>query len=262
VQQLKKRHLVPGARRQASSRRGYSGRRARRNLCSKWQFPFFRGFLQHAATFPFTVPYDRRPLKARSLGVIQTLAKKLADFGVGPNKVSLAGLAAAVAGFVCLWGAARGWPFAWFFVLLAAVFVQLRLLCNVLDGILAIEFDRREKAGDIYNEIPDRLEDTLFFVGAGYVAGSAELGWSAAVLAVFTAYVRAFGGSLGQVQDYGGPCSRTQRMGILTAGLVAAVIAYFLGMDLNVVKITLWILVIGTAATAVLRIARLYRLLP
>jgi phosphatidylglycerophosphate synthase len=215
---------------------------------------------RHICSAP--VPYDRRPLKVRSLTIVQSLAKKLAHFGISPNKVSLAGLAAAIAGFICLWGAARGWPFEWFFVLLAAVFVQVRLLCNLLDGILAIEFDRREKAGDIYNEIPDRFEDTLFLVGAGYVAGSAELGWMAAVLAVFTAYVRTFGASLGQSQDYGGPCARSQRMGILTAGLLATVILYFAKVDLNVLKITLWIIVAGSALTAFLRLGRLYRLLP
>jgi phosphatidylglycerophosphate synthase len=208
------------------------------------------------------VPYDRRPLRSRSLTLVQTIAKKLADFGVGPNKVSVAGLAASVVGFICLWGAARGWPFGWFFVLLAAVFVQVRLLCNVVDGVLAIEFDRREKAGDIYNEIPDRLEDTLFLVGAGYVAGAAELGWSAAVLSVSTAYVRTFGASLGQAQDYGGPCARSQRMNILTVGLLAAVVFHFTRIELNVLKLTLWIIVAGSALTAMLRLRRLYRLLP
>jgi phosphatidylglycerophosphate synthase len=208
------------------------------------------------------VPYDRRPLKARSLTIIQKLAKLLADRGVSPNLVSLAGLGAAIAGFVCLWGAARGWPLWWLFVLLAAGFVQVRLLCNLLDGIIAIEFDRREKAGDIYNEIPDRFADTLLFVGAGYVAGMPQLGWVTAVLAMFTAYIRTFGASLGQTQDYGGPCARPHRMAILTAGLLAAVIAYFAKLDLNVVKITLWVLIAGTALTSSLRLGRLYRALP
>jgi phosphatidylglycerophosphate synthase len=208
------------------------------------------------------VPYDRRPLKVRSLGVFHSLAKWLADRGVSPNQVSIAGLVAAIAGFICLWGAARGWPGGWFFLLLAAVLVQARLLCNLLDGLLAIEFDRREKAGDIYNEIPDRIEDTLFLVGAGYVAGSAELGWIASVLAVFTAYIRTFGASLGQSQDYGGPCAKPHRMIILCIGLIATAAGYFAHAAINVMRITVWVLVVGTAFTALLRLQRLYRALP
>jgi phosphatidylglycerophosphate synthase len=208
------------------------------------------------------VPYDRRPLKVRSLTVINDLAKKLADSGVGPNKISLMGLVAAVAGFVCLWGAARGWPGGWLFLIIAAALVQVRLLCNTLDGLIAIEFDRREKAGDIYNEIPDRLEDTLFLVGGGYVAGVPELGWVAACLAVFTAYVRTFGASLGQAQDYGGPCAKPHRMMILTLGLIGQVASYFGDTGVNVMKFTMWVLIAGTALTALLRLGRLYKALP
>jgi phosphatidylglycerophosphate synthase len=208
------------------------------------------------------VPYDRRPSKIRSLAPTVTLAKILSSRGIGPNLVSLTGLGSAIAGFICLWGAARGWPGAWFFVLLATVLVLVRLLCNLLDGLLAIEFDRREKAGDIYNEIPDRFEDTLFLVGAGYLAGSVELGWIAAVLAVFTAYVRTFGASLGQSQDFGGPCAKPHRMVILMAGLIGDVMAYFAKATVNVPKITLWIIIIGTSITALLRLRRLYRALP
>ena len=208
------------------------------------------------------MPYDRRPSKLRSLLVTVSLAKLLAGRGIGPNLISLTGLCCAVGGFISLWGAARGWPGGWFFVLIAAVLVLVRLLCNVLDGLLAIEFDRREKAGDIYNEIPDRLADTLFLVGAGYLAGSLALGWIAAVLAVFTAYVRTFGASLGQSQDYGGPCAKPQRMVILTVGLMATVMAHFAKATVNVPEITLWVIVVGTAITALLRLQRLHRALP
>ena len=208
------------------------------------------------------MPYDRRPSKLRSLSIISSLAKFLSDRGIGPNLISLVGLGCAVAGFICLWGAARGWPGGWFFVLMAAVLVLVRMLCNVVDGLLAIEFDRREKAGDIFNEIPDRLQDTLFLVGAGYIAGSPAMGWVAAALAIFTSYVRTFGASLGQSQDYGGPCAKPQRMAILAVGLFTTVMAYFAQASIVVPEIMLWIIIVGTALTALLRIRRLYRALP
>ena len=53
-----------------------------------------------------------------------------------------------------------------------------------------------------------------------------------------------------------------QRMGILTIGLLAAVVFYFAKINVNILKITLWVLVVGTAVTAMLRLGRLYRQLP
>lgn len=208
------------------------------------------------------MPYDRRPLKTRSLTVFRSLAQTLVNRRISPNTISLAGVAAAIFGFICLWGAARGWPGGWFFILLAAVCVQIRLLCNLLDGLIAVDFDRRQKGGDIFNEVPDRIEDTLFLVGAGYLAGYAELGWLCAVLAVFTAYIRAFGASLGQSQDFGGPCAKPHRMAILTIGLILAALMALLGLGFNIMALVMWILVAGTALTAALRIQRLYKALP
>ena len=42
------------------------------------------------------------------------------------------------------------------------------------------------------------------------------LGWAAATAAVFTAYVRLLGGSLGQVQRFTGPLAKQHRMALLT----------------------------------------------
>ena len=159
-------------------------------------------------------------------------------------------------------GAAHGWALPWLWMLWAALCVQGRLMCNLLDGIVAIEGGKKAKGGDIFNEVPDRIEDTLFFVGAGYASGHLELGWSCAVLAVFTAYLRAFGASLGQGQDFGGPCAKQQRMAILTAGLVGQAICTLLSIQWDVLTTALWIVAIGTAITAVLRLQRMYRKAP
>ncbi|MEO6787960.1 MAG: CDP-alcohol phosphatidyltransferase family protein [Chthoniobacteraceae bacterium] len=202
---------------------------------------------------------DRRPLKSRSYAWVRALAKSLATRGVKPNHISLAGVGIAVAGFACMWGVSRGWPLAWTWMLAAAVCVQGRLMCNLLDGLVAVEGGLKSQGGDLFNEIPDRIEDPLFLVGAGYAAGCVELGWACAVLAVFTAYVRAFGASLGQGQDFGGPCAKQQRMFLLTAGLVAWVVAYFCLLPWNVLAVALWFIAVGTALTAALRIRRMYR---
>ena len=207
-------------------------------------------------------PKDRRPLKSRSYAWVHVLAKRLAAGGVTPNQISLAGIVLAVIGCNMMWGSSHGWPTPWLWMLGAAVCVQGRLMCNLLDGIVAIEGGRKAKGGDIFNEVPDRIEDTLFFVGAGYASGQLELGWLCAVLAVFTAYLRAFGASLGQGQDFGGPCAKQQRMAILTAGLVGGALGAMFRLDWNILATALQLVAIGTSITAVLRLARMYRKAP
>ncbi len=32
--------------------------------------------------------------------------------------------------------------------------IQLRLLCNMLDGMIAVDTNHRTKTGELYNEIP------------------------------------------------------------------------------------------------------------
>ena len=60
-------------------------------------------------------------------------------------------------------GSTRAWP-----LLGAAVFIQLGLLANMLDGLIAVEGGRMTKTGELYNEIPDRIADVVFLGAAGY----------------------------------------------------------------------------------------------
>ena len=116
----------------------------------------------------------------------------------------------------------------WLAWLLAAVCVQLRLVCNLLDGMVAIEGGKKSSVGAIYNEFPDRIADTLFLVPLGYAAAMPWLGWFGALLAALTAYVRVFGGSLGLAQDFSGVMAKQRRMAALTAGLVVqAILSFF-----------------------------------
>ena len=109
-----------------------------------------------------------------------------------------------------------GWErVAW---LTAAALMQLRLLANLLDGMVAIESGRASPVGELYNEVPDRVSDTAILVGAGYaVGGDPVLGCLAACTALFTAYVRAMGKAAGAPQEFCGPMAKQQRMALLTA---------------------------------------------
>ncbi len=167
-------------------------------------------------------PTERRPIASRSWRVSQAAASWLARRGVSPNAISLAGMAcgavagAAFAATRWLPGAERA---AWVF---AALFIQLRLLANLLDGMVAIESGRASAVGELYNEVPDRVSDAAILIGAGYsLGGDPALGYLAACAALFTAYVRAMGKAAGAPQDYGGPMAKPHRMALMTVVALA-----------------------------------------
>src|SRR5205807_2107597 len=49
----------------------------------------------------------------------------------------------------------------------AALLIQLRLLANLMDGMVAVENERAQPTGALFNELPDRLSDSLLIVAAG-----------------------------------------------------------------------------------------------
>jgi phosphatidylglycerophosphate synthase len=167
---------------------------------------------------------DRRPLSSRSSRWARLMASALARSAVTPNQISLISIVFACAGAFAL---LRATPLA---LLLAAVCVQLRLLCNLLDGMVAIEGGKQSAVGALYNEFPDRIADSVLLVALGYAAAVPWLGWLAALLAAFTAYVRATGGALGIAQDFRGPMAKPQRMAVLTiACIIGAAELYWNG---------------------------------
>ncbi len=159
---------------------------------------------------------NRRPIAARGSGWAQRSAGMLARTAITPNQISMASIVfAAIGAALLVW-----WPTPAGLVL-CAVCVQLRLLCNLLDGMVAVEGGKGSVFGRIYNEFPDRLTDSLFMVALGFACNAPWLGWLGALLAVATAYVRVFGGSLGLPQDFRGPLAKAHRMAVLTVACLA-----------------------------------------
>ena len=212
------------------------------------------------------MPNDRRPLTSRNAAWVQALARWLAAHRVTPNAISIAGMVFATIGGVAFVWASRCAPCSRSLLLVAAANIQLRLLCNLLDGLVAVEGGLKGRAGDLFNEAPDRYADIALLASAGFAAGVPWLGWMAASFAVLTAYVRAFGASLGRGQDFCGPFAKPQRMFFLTVGAVAAaLVGWFpkiVPAHLSVLEWTLWLIAVGAFVTAVRRVVRLYRQLP
>lgn len=196
---------------------------------------------------------NRRPLKTRQAGWAQALARGLGAAGLTPNAISTLGVLFAAGGAACFLAA----PVNRWLWLGGALGIQLRLLANMLDGLVAVEGGKASATGPLFNELPDRIEDALLLVAAGYGAGAAELGYGATILAVATAYVRASGGALGLPQDFVGPMAKQHRMFVLTLGAILA--ALLPGQPMMLAA--LWIIVAGAALTCVVRTMRIARLL-
>lgn len=166
---------------------------------------------------PSYEPTERRPIASRNLRVVQWLATALVKLNVSPNAISIAGMLCAIVGGFAF--AATTWSPDWqrAFWLSAALLIQMRLMANLLDGMVAIESGKASPVGELFNEVPDRVSDAALLIGAGYaLGGDAALGFTAACVAIFTAYVRAMGKAAGAPQDYRGPMAKPQRMFVLT----------------------------------------------
>ena len=205
-------------------------------------------------------PY-RRTLRTRDARWAASLARWLGGIGVRPNVVSLAGVVFALGGLVAFSFAPAGHHQQRSLLLLvAAACIQLRLLCNLLDGMLAVEGRLASKTGEIWNDLPDRISDVLLLVGAGYairgVAHGVALGWTAAALALFTAYIRVLGASLGVPQLFIGPMAKQHRMFVLSVGAVLAAGESAVGAPPRAIAIALAVIVAGSILTAIRRTRR------
>jgi phosphatidylglycerophosphate synthase len=209
---------------------------------------------------------NRRPLKSRQLGWVGATAAMLARTGITPNQISgasmaFAALAAALLGVAPLLG--PGGRAAC--LIGAAACVQLRLLCNLFDGMVAVEHGLSSPTGAIWNELPDRISDLLFLAAAGHFATASgwpvgiALGWGAAALAILTAYVRELGRAVGQPADFSGPMAKPQRMAVLTGACVLSAFEPLWGTSGLVMVAALALIALGAALTTARRTATLAR---
>jgi phosphatidylglycerophosphate synthase len=197
---------------------------------------------------------DRRPLSSRDTGWARVVTAWLVKTSITPNRISMASMGAAALAGAGFWagGTSDGWLRVGLFVA-AALFCQLRLLCNLFDGLVAVEGGKQAADGPFWNEFPDRVADILILVGAGLGASEPALGWAAAAFAVLTAYVRELGRASGLPADFRGPMAKQHRMALMTAAALAAALAPLWPEAGMAVTLALWAVVLGAALTAVRR---------
>lgn len=87
------------------------------------------------------------------------------------------------------------------------------------------------------------------------------MGWTAALGAFFTAYIRAMGGSLGLAHDFCGPMAKPQRMAVLTIALLLAAAERLLWDSQHSLMVAAILILAGLVLTCVRRTVRIARLL-
>lgn len=206
----------------------------------------------------------RRPLKTRQAAWANALARVLVKSGISPNAISLASVFFALGGATALYFSAKSTGGdRWILLALAVAGIQGRLLCNMCDGMVAIEGGRQTKSGEIFNDLPDRIADALIFIGAGYGARQhpygVELGFIAAALAIFTAYVRMLGGASGLKQSFIGPMAKQHRMFTLSLACVLSLFEATFTSEGTVLWGALILINLGCLVTIWRRTARIAR---
>ena len=124
-------------------------------------------------------------------------------------------MAAATAAAVCFWQSSR-YPVL---LLLAPLLCDLRLWCNMLDGMVALAAGRASARGEVLNDLPDRFSDVVIFVGVAHSGWVDPLvGYWAAIASLGTAYVGTLSQAVGAPRSFAGPMSKPWRMVALQAG--------------------------------------------
>jgi phosphatidylglycerophosphate synthase len=203
---------------------------------------------------------NRRPLTTRSAGWAKWLASVLVKYDVSPNFISVLSILPALIG-AWLLACPNSPPHAWNTLIAVAICVQLRLLCNMLDGMVAVEGGKQSNLGILYNEIPDRVADSLFIIALGYAVFEPWLGWLGALLAAKTAYIRVLGGANGLKQDFRGPLAKPHRMFVMTLGCLLGAAELHFNNSYYALTITAYVIAIGSGITCIARSLEIAKLL-
>lgn len=212
---------------------------------------------------PPTAGGARRPLKSRDTAWAAALSRALVRARVTPNTISLLSVVFTAGSGAALFATTRTSSAGAAAVLLvaAAAGIQLRLLCNLMDGMVAVEGGMGGPLGDLYNDLPDRFADVFVLLGAGYALAAwrwgVELGWVVSMLAVLTAYVRILGGLAGAKQYFLGPMAKPHRMAVMTFACLLAAGERLAGWPPRVLPVALAVIALGCIVTMARRLRRI-----
>lgn len=210
----------------------------------------FDAFSRKPGDDPAAAEANRRPIRSRQNRVIVRMAEGLVARQVTPNQISQASVFFALLGLAFFWmGSVSGSIGQSLLLIIVAITIQMRLLCNLLDGMVAVEGGTSTPSGAFWNEAPDRAADLLFFWGAGLYAGAPALGLGIGALALITAWLRELGRAEGFAPDFRGPMAKPHRMAALTVASLAASLLPVAWSGAQIMSLALWLIGAGIIAT-------------
>lgn len=204
---------------------------------------------------------DRRPLKVRSASWAKNFAAMLAKAGIKPNFISV--MSVVFAAIVLITGAmAKNQSL---YLLLSAALIQMRLICNLLDGMVAVEHNQSSANGELFNDVPDRFADVFIILGASfsiangdsYSLSALNLAGIGSMLAIITAYVRVLGKSLGTESYFFGPMAKQHRMFFMTVAFITEFFLHGSSLSGKVMYGALVLIALGSFLTVFRRLIRI-----
>src|SRR6266498_1573126 len=100
---------------------------------------------------------SRRPITSRDSGWARKFAATLAKWNITPNFISILSILFSICSFLAFYFDYKTNSNHILYMILAVAGIQLRLLMNLLDGMVAIEHDKKSLVGGLFNEVPDRI---------------------------------------------------------------------------------------------------------
>lgn len=150
------------------------------------------------------------------LRISYSIARVLAFFRLTPNIVTTIGLLASISIY-----------FTWYTSQLIAL-VIFTLICDGVDGSLAIYRNRASKLGELYDSIADRIVEAMWLLGATFVGVPVRWAIAIWVIASTQEYARARLASLGYSEI--GVVTPAERP-VRAIFVIAVTILYWLGHD-------------------------------
>lgn len=209
-------------------------------------------------------PTARRPIAEGFRLTARSATQFCIRAGVSADAISYFSVGLAAAAAICFWQSGRH---PWLLVV-APLFCDLRLWCNMLDGMVALASGRASARGEVLNDLPDRVSDVLIFVGAAHSGWMHPLfGYWAALWSLGTAYIGMLGQAVGARREFGGMMSKPWRMILLQVGawLTLALWRWNHGdtniAGLRMLEWTCLIVIAGCLQTSAQRLGRILRAL-
>lgn len=206
---------------------------------------------------PAYQPSSRRPIADIFRLTAHAAVRFCVRAGISADAISYSSMIAAAGAGLCLLFAAE----ARWLLLVAPLFLYLRLWLNMLDGMVALASGKASLRGEILNEVPDRISDVLIFAAVAHsgLAGAVS-GYWAALWALFTAYIGTFGQAVGVQREFSGWMSKQWRMVTLHLGCWLMFFLPSIGSR-TVLEWTCWLVVAGCVQTVWIRLSRILRAL-